>query len=220
MNRKWNPNWLVFFTLALFVTALTMFVATFREQFGLKKCAYGGSEYAVGQSIPDEPRCFCNEKGVVVCEEIEEAATLETTEYTNEDLEFSSSFLNFVDIDINFEGMSFNEVSTVDKGLKVVVERLSMCTEDEELPPQIGYYTFDGSELYITTSTNLLAEHYSKECMVSNTFLIHGLSEVTKISYMSEDNRVIEADICVFNGRVFNKGDAFVNDSGTVTVCK
>lgn len=220
MKRKWNPNWLVFFTLALFVTALTMFVATFREQFGLKKCVYGGSEYTVGESIPDEPRCYCNEMGVVVCEEITAESSLENSEYINEDLEFASSFLNFIDIDINFESMRFGEVSTIDKGLKVVVERLSMCNEDEQLPPQIGYYLFDGSHLYLTTSTNLIAGDYSKECMVSNTFMIHGLSEVSKISYTSEDNRVIEADICVFNGRVYNKGDAFVSENGEVVVCE
>jgi hypothetical protein len=219
MKLKWNPNWLVFFTIALFVTALTMFVATFRDQFGIKTCVYGDSEYTAGQSIPDEPRCFCNEKGSVVCEEVEDDLSLETVEYVNDDLEFSSTFLNFVDIAINFESIRFGEVTTVEKGLKIVVERLSMCNADEQLPPQIGYYMFDGEQLHLTTSTNLLAGNYGKECMVSNTFMVHGLSEVSKILYHSEDNRVIEADICVFNGRVYNSGDAFVGDNGEVVVC-
>jgi hypothetical protein len=220
MNRKWHPNWLVFFTIALFVSALATFITTFRDQFGLKKCVYGGVEYDAGQSIPDEPRCFCNEKGEVVCEVIEIESTLETTEYVSEDLEFSSNFLNFVDIDIPFESMRFGEVSTVEKGIRVVIERLSMCNADEELPPQIGYYMFDGEQLNLTTTTNLLSTQYNQECMVSNTFLIHGLSEVSKVLYTSEDNRVIEADICVFNGRIFNKGDAFVGDNGEVVVCE
>lgn len=219
MKLKWNPNWLVFFTIALFVTALTMFVATFRDQFGLKTCVYGGSEYSAGQTIPDEPRCFCNEKGSVICEEVQTDRSLEATQFVNEDLEFSSIFLNFVDIAINFESIRFGEVTTVEKGLKVVVERLSMCNDDEQLPPQIGYYMFDGDQLHLTTSTNLLAGNYGKECMVSNTFMVHGLSEVSKILYHSEDNRVIEADICVFNGRVYNSGDAFVGESGEVVVC-
>jgi hypothetical protein len=76
-----------------------------------------------------------------------------------------------------------------------------------------------GDELYLTTTTNLLDESFDKDCMVSNTYMIHGLSEVSKILYQSEDNRVIEADICVYEGRVFNKGDAFVGENGEVVVC-
>jgi len=219
MSKKWNPNWLIFFTATLFITVLITFVVTVRNQFGLKKCVYGGKEYVSGEAIPDEPRCFCNSKGEVICEEIETENTLESAKYINDDLEFSSSFLNFIDIDNNFESMRFGEVSTVDKGLKVVVERLSMCSGDESLPPQIGYYMLNGDELFLTTSTNLLNENFSRECMVSNTYMIHGLSEVSKILYQSEDNRVIEADICVYEGRVFNKGDAFVGENGDVVVC-
>jgi hypothetical protein len=193
---------LVFFTIALFVSALGTFITTFRDQFGLKKCVYGGIEYEAGQSIPDEPRCFCNEKGDVVCEEIEIESSLDTSDFINEDLDFSTSFLNFVD-----------------KGLKIVVERLTLCSEEEELPPQIGYYSISGNQLQLKTTTNLLPRRFNSDCMVSNTFLIHGLSEVSKVSYVSEDNRIIEADICVFNGRVYNKGDAFVGDNGEVVVC-
>jgi hypothetical protein len=220
MSRKWNTNWLLFFTIALFISALAVFVTTFKDQFGLKKCVYGGMEYTIGQAIPDQPKCFCNEKGEVICEEMVAETNLESTEFVNDDLEFSYGFLNFVDLKIPFESMRFDEVSTVDKGLKVVVERLSMCNVREELPPQIGYYMFDGTELHLTTTTNLLAGNYNKECIVSNIFLIHGLSEVSKVSYISEDNRVIEAKICVFEGRVFNEGDAYVvDDSGEVVIC-
>jgi hypothetical protein len=220
MNRKWHPNWLMFFTIALFVTALTMFIATFRDQFGLKKCVYGDGEYTAGQTIPDEPRCFCDEKGEVVCEEIETESSLETTEYINEDLDFSSTFLSYVDVETNFENMRFGEVSTVDRGLRIVVERLSKCNDQEELPPQIGYYMFDGTDLDLTTSTNLLDEEFNRDCMVSNTFLVHGLSEVESISYQGEGGRVLEADICVYEGRVLNIGDAFVAENGEVIICE
>ena len=220
MNRKWNPNWLIFFTVALFITVLVMFVATYREQLGLKKCVYGDSEYTVGEAIPGETQCFCNEKGQVVCDELEEENTLNITEFTNDDLEFSSSFLNFVDLDMVFEDMQFGEVSTVDRGLKVAVERLSMCNDNEELAPQIGYYMFDGNSLYLTTTTNLLVESFNKECMVSNTYLIYGLSEASKIYYQSEDGKVLEAKICVYGNKVFNEGDAFVGDNGQVVICE
>ena len=70
--------------------------------------------------------------------------------------------------------MRFGEVSTVDRGLKIVVERLSMCNLNEDFAPQIGYYMFDGNSLYLTTTTNLLDKSFGKECMVSNTYLIHG----------------------------------------------
>jgi hypothetical protein len=180
---------------------------------------YGDTEYTAGQSIPGEPQCFCNENGEVVCEENTEDSSLETTEYVNEDLEFSSSFLNFVDTQTTFESVRFDQVSTVKKGLEIVVERLSMCDESEELPPQIGYYMFDNDILYLTTSTNLLAGDFNRECMVSNTFMIHGLSEVSKIVFQSEDETVLEADICVYGGKVFNKGDAVVGEDGEVVVC-
>ena len=46
------------------------------------------------------------------------------------------------------------------------------------------------------------------------------LSEASKISYQSEDGRVVEADICVYDNKVFNEGDAFVGDNGEVVICK
>jgi len=220
MSQKRSPNWLIFFTIALFIAVLAIFIVTFRDQFRLKNCVYGGEKYTVGQSIPGEQNCFCSENGEVVCKGSESEASLETGEYINDDLEFSSSFLNFLDIGTNFESVRFDEVSTVEKGLEIVVERLSKCKEDEDLPPQIGYYMFDEDDLYLTTSTNLLDEDYSEDCMVSNTFLIYGLSEVSNIYYQSEDDLLIEADICIYGGRVFNKGDAFVGDDGEVIVCE
>ena len=220
MNRRWNPNWLIFFTIALFVTVLVMFVATYKEQLGLKKCVYGDSEYTVGEAIPSNSQCFCNEKGQVVCSELEQESSLDITQFTNDDLEFSSSFLNFVDLDTTFEDIRFGEVTTVDKGLKIVLERSSMCNLYEKLAPQTGYYMFDGSRLYLTTTTNLLDQSFSKECMVSNTYLIYGLSEASKIYYQSEDGRVLEANICVYGNKVFNEGDAFVGEGGEVVICE
>ena len=219
MSRKLDPNWLIFFTVALFVTVLVMFIATYKEQWGLKKCAYGDSEYTVGQSIPGESQCFCNEKGQVVCNEVTSENILDIVEFTNEDLEFYSNFLNFIDIDTTFEDMRFGEISTVDRGLKVVVERLSMCNISGEFAPQIGYYMFDGNNLYLTTRTNLLDQNFNKGCMVSNTYLVYGMSEASNIYYQSEDERVLEADICVYGNKVFNKGDAFVGDNGQVVMC-
>ncbi|MDD3474572.1 MAG: hypothetical protein PHP08_01545 [Candidatus Dojkabacteria bacterium] len=220
MNRKWNPNWLIFFTIALFVTVLIMFIATYKEQLGLKKCVYGDSQYTAGEIIPGSSQCYCNEKGQVVCDESGSDESLDITQFSNEDLEFSTTFLNFIDTDTTFEEVRFGDVSTVDKGLKVVLERLTVCNTSEEYAPQTGYYMFDGNSLYLTTTTNLLDPRYSENCMVSNTYLIHGLSEASSIYYQSEDGEVLEADICVYGNKVFNEGDAFVGDNGEVVICE
>ncbi|HCC67954.1 TPA: hypothetical protein DEP90_01945 [Patescibacteria group bacterium] len=221
MNRKWNPNWLVLFTICLLVTALTMFLITIKDQLGLKKCVYGDGEYSVGQTIPDEPRCYCNEKGVVVCDTDDESEnTLESSEYINDDLSFSSKFLNFLEVKSTFENVRFSEVSSTQDGFKIIIERLSMCSKDEELPPQIGYYMFLSSDLYLTTTTNLLSGNYGKECMVSNTFLINTDMSVSKIYYQSEDKEVYNADICIFDGKIYNTGDAFVGENGEVVMCE
>lgn len=220
MSKKWDPNWLIFFTIALFITALIMSAVTLRDQLGLKKCVYGDEEYTAGDLIPGESSCFCNQKGEVVCENAPTEGSLDITKFGNEDLEFHTSFLNLIDIDTVFEDMRFGEISTVGRGIEIVLERLSMCNSDEEFAPQIGYYMFDGSSLYLTTTTNLLDESFNRGCMVSNTYLIEGLSEASKIYYQSEDGRVVEADICVYNNKVYNHGDAFVGDSGEVVICE
>lgn len=215
MNRKWSPNWLVLFTMCLLITALTMFAVTVKDQLGFKKCVYSDGEYGVGQSISGEPNCYCNEKGVVVCDTGDgDENTLESSEYTNEGLSFSSKFLNYLDVQTAFVSVRFSEVSSTTDGLRIVVERLSMCNEDEGLPPQMGYYMFSNSELYLTTSTNLLAGSYGKECMVSNIYLIDTDVDISKIYYKAEDMEVYRADICIFDGKVYNTGDAFVGENG------
>ncbi|MCD4756147.1 hypothetical protein K8R20_00830 [bacterium] len=207
--------------MCLLITALTMFAVTVKDQLGLKKCVYGDGEYGVGQTISGEPNCYCNEKGVVVCEpEAGEDNTLEVSEYINDGLKFSSKFLNFLDVQSPFVSVRFSEVTSTQEGLRVVVERLSMCNKDGELPPQIGYYMFSDSEIYLTTSTNLLAGSYGKECMVSNVFLIDTDVHISKIYYKAEDMEVYMADICIFEGKVYNIGDAFVGENGEVVVCE
>jgi len=198
-----------------------MFAVTFKDQFGFKKCVYGDSEYGIGETIPEKPECYCNEKGVVICDTPTEAKnTLESAKYINEGLNFSSSFLNFIDSSTSSLNVRFGEVSSINNGLEIVVERFSMCNATEELPPQIGYYMFSGSDLYLTTSTNLLAGNYGKECMVSNRFIIDNNQSVSKIFYQSEGMEVFSADICVFDGKVDKAGDAFVGESGEVVVCE
>ncbi len=221
MNRRWSPNWLVVFTICLLITATTMFVVTIKDQVGLKKCVYGGGEYGVGQSIPEEPKCYCNNKGVVVCDTpVSSDSEIDNNEYINDNLSFSSSFLNLLDVRSNFQSVRFAGITSTEDGIRVVVERQSMCNDDGELPPQIGYYMFKGTDLYLTSSTNLLAGSFGKECMVSNIFIINTDSPVSKIYYQAEDKEVFSADICVFNGNVYNVGDAFVGDSGEVVVCE
>lgn len=220
MNRKWSPNWLILFTVCLLITATTMFVVTLRDQAGLKKCVYGNDEYTVGQSIPGEPMCYCNEKGVVVCDTSDSGNTLENSEYINDNLSFTSKFLNLLDVRSNFQNVRFVDITSSGSSLKVVIERKSMCSNEGELPPQIGYYLFLNGDLYLTTSTNLLAGSFGKECMVSNTFIISTDSTINKIYYQGEDTQVYSADICVFDNKVYNLGDAFVGENGEVVVCE
>jgi hypothetical protein len=198
-----------------------MFVVTFRDQFGLKKCVYGNSEYGVGQTIPGEPKCYCNSKGVVVCDtqEIDETG-VEISDYSSDDINFSSKFLNLLDVKSNFQKVRFSDVTSTQDGLKITVERLSMCSDSGELPPQIGYFLFSDSDLYLTTSTNLLAGSFGSECMVSNTFVINTTQSISKIYYQAEDKELFSANICVFNSKIYNIGDAFVGEDGEVVVCE
>lgn len=220
MNRKWSPNWLILFTVCLFLTALTMFYISYREQFGLKKCIYGGEEYFTGQHIDGQPHCYCNEKGQVTCEEYEIELDFSEISYENTNLEFSSKFLNFIDPLTIIESVKFSNVGTVDDQIRIVIERLSFCNQFGDLPPQIGFYSFENGELFLTTSTNLIAGDYNEPCIISNTYFIEKLDEIDGLFYQAEDGRMVSADICIFRNKVFNSGDAYVGDDGEVIICQ
>lgn len=220
MSKKWSPNWLILFTICLFFTALTMFFVSYREQFGLKKCVYGGEEYFAGQNIDGSPHCYCDEKGQVVCEEYEVELDFTEINYINTDLEFTSKFLNFIDPLTVIESVRFVDVGGSDTQLRIIVERFSFCNQFEDLPPQMGFYAFDNGELFLITKTNLIAGEYNEPCIVSNTFVIEGRQEIDGIFYQAEDGRMVSADICIFNNQVFNSGDAYVGDDGEVIICQ
>ena len=223
MSLKWSPNWLLLFTVILFLTASVMFVVSQRNQLGLKKCAYGDEYYSSGEVIPGTQRCFCDKYGKVVCEEEEVAISeFDASSYTSDGLLFSYKFLNSRENTQEGPEVRFSEISTKENGLKIVVERSGMCGSSGQLPPQMGYYMIQGDELYLTISSNLLAGDYGQECFVSATYNIDGLSELSesfKIYFQTESKEIFNADICIFNGKVFNTGDAFVGKDGEVVVC-
>ena len=204
MSLKWSPNWLLLFTVILFMTAFVMFVVSQRNQLGLKKCVYGGEYYSSGEAIPTNQNCVCDKNGKLVCEDFyPHVSGFDLSSYTSEGLLFSYRFQNLIENSKSGPEVRFSEITTKDNGLRIIVERSSLCGPLGQLPPQMGYYMVQENELYLTISTNLLAGGFNQECIVSATYSIDGLfspSESFKIFFStnSDNHRTTKLD-CLFD---------------------
>ncbi len=218
MKRKWYTNWLLVITLCLLFSSFGIFVFSFRKNITVTKCIYGDSQ---------EGNCICTKEGEIVCEEdIEKKDEQEVVgrEFVSDDLNFNYSFLNFFDAKtFTQDRVKFKEISHVQDGLRISVERVSECNEKKEMATQLGFYKLESERLTLTTRSNLTDSSFYISCIVDNTFLIRDFNiedlNIFDIYYQDEMDVIYRANNCVYEGYIRNSDDVY-KSANNCYLCK
>lgn len=216
--------WLMFLSAVLLLALLITLLVSI--DWSRKKCVINGVEYSSGQEITgylENAKCFCNSKGKIDCSlEDTSKSLLESSDFTTKNLEFNAQFLNSLsnaEINISNE-IIFRSVSQSDGGLKVVVERLDLCTGTNVIPDQVGFFNLSNNDLVLTAIETGDPSKFTEPCIIENTFVLTKLTgkldDSFKIYFRDENDDVYLSDMCVYEGRVHNEGDAYRSDDLTL----
>jgi hypothetical protein len=221
MSKHTQKNWLLIITGFLLISSGFILYFPIKEQLGLDTCTHNGVTYKVGDIISDSNEsCFCSKRGKVECLPVGSMSN-SLTDFDSTNLNFSYKFVNLLETDIDSKDIDITDISLLNSKLLIVLEKETLCTDDNVAPVSVGFYKYDQSVLTLTSMTNR-EEKYSKPCLVENTYEITSLeSEVQesfKLQYQTEELDVVELDICVSGGRVFAEGDIFKSDD-TTEIC-
>lgn len=193
-------------------------------------CIVNGVEYSRGQEVAgylENAACICNSSGEVECElESTTKSFLESSDFTTKNLIFNALFLNSLsnaEVNISDE-IIFRSVSQSDSGLKVVIERLDLCTGRDVIPDQVGFYSFSNDSLVLTAIETGDPSKFTEPCIVQNIFLLTDLTgelkDSFKVYYRNENDEVYLSDMCVYEGRAHNEGDSYrSDDAGDLCTC-
>lgn len=221
--EKFQKIWLMLLSTVLLLGALITLLVSI--DWSTNKCVVNEVEYTSGQEVEgylENAVCVCGNNGKVDCElESTSKSFLASSDFTTKNLSFSSKFLNSLsnaEVDISDE-IIFRSVSQDDNGLKIVVERLDLCTSDGDIPEQVGFFSLSNDDLVLTSIETGNPSEYTDPCMIENTFILEKLTKTLdddfKLYYRNEEDEVYLADICVFEGRVHNESDSYRSDDAS-----
>ncbi len=221
--EKFQKIWLMLLSTVLLLGALITLLVSIN--WNPKTCTVNSTKYNSGDEITgylENAVCICGKDGKVDCElKSTSKSFLDNSDFTTKDLAFSSKFLNSLsnaEIDIS-EEIVFRSVSQGNDGLKIVVERLDLCTSAGDIPSQAGFFSKNGNSLVLTTIESGDPTSYTEPCIVENTFLLENITEELdddfKLYYRNEEDEVFLADVCVFEGRIHNEGDSYRSDDAS-----
>ena len=215
-NGRLYINWLVVITLFLFITSLGAFLIYIQDNLVSNQCAYG-------QNIEDN--CICNSDGVKICDGNLPVKEYGVSEFTSKSLTYSFNFLNLLGSEnLPKQNVEFSDIMQSENMLKVVVDLNSMCSSNNEVAPQIGFYKLDSERLILTVITNLNDSSFNLQCRSENIFLIESFDlsskETFKIQFQDESGNIYQASTCIYQGYIRNSGDVYVSrDSKQLCHC-
>ncbi|HQG58088.1 MAG TPA: hypothetical protein PLX79_03890 [Candidatus Dojkabacteria bacterium] len=121
-------------------------------------------------------------------------------------------------------GYNVASISYKNNELKVVIEHIQKCTDANEPPSQVGFYSYDSNKNIITLNAMIDPEmqDYPKECLVTLDFTIANLSIVTEPSpqfafTLQNEVEGTILDICWYSNTTFMNGDIFHAEDGCNT---
>ncbi len=214
MKGRLYANWLVVITLFLFFSSLGVFLIYIQDNIVSKQCAFGDD---LGRN------CICNSQGEKICDD-QLVQTTSVSEFSSKGLIYTFDFLNLVDVNNpSGEKIQFVDISRVNDALKVTVEMDSMCSEDNIVAPQIGFYKLDSEKLLLTVVSNLTNTSFNLPCRSENIFLIEDFNsdvdENFKLQFQDEYESVYQANICIYQGYIRNDGDIYKSEDEK-DICK
>lgn len=218
--EKFQKIWLMLLSTVLLLGALITLLVSI--DWNPETCTVNSTEYNSGDEIAgylENAVCICGRDGKIDCElKSASKSFLDNSDFTTKGLKFGSKFLNSLsNAETNIsEEIVFRSVSQGDDGLKIVVERLDLCTSAGNIPSQAGFFSKNGNNLVLTVIESGGPTSYIEPCIIENTFLLEDitgeLNDAFKLYYRNEEDEVFLADVCVFEGRIHNEGDSYRSD--------
>ena len=158
--------------------------------------------------------CICGEKGDVVCELRDVTKSfLNSSDFTTKNLNFEAEVSNSLsNSEVNIaDEIVFRSVSQSDEGLKIIIEKLDLCTANSDIADQVGFYSLASDTLVLTAIETGDPATYTEPCIVKNVFLLTkitgNIEDDFKVYYRDEEDSVFLADMCVYQGKLHNDGD-------------
>lgn len=178
--------------------------------------------YSSGDLISEseDRECFCL-GGKVVCSEkegVQENGDLEISDFIRSNLEFEYKYFSAGVSSELFQkpqATSFTSIVTAKSAIEVQVQQAQLCSESGKPPVQIGLYNYRDNTLTVLNAVNTIESIYKVPCTVTLVYKISKFEisnvEDFKLVYRSESGESISADVCLYNGNVYNDGDNYVS---------
>lgn len=219
--------WLLFLSSIFLLGALLTLIVSI--DWNSNRCSVNGEDYEVGDTVGgylENATCTCGEGGKVVCElKNVTKSFLDSSDFTTKNLDFDAEFSNSLSgSEVNIaDEIVFRSVSQSKEGLKIIIEKLDLCSSDGDIQDQVGFYSLGDDVLVLTTIGTGDPEKYSSPCIVKNIFLLKkitgNVNDDLKVYYRDEDDSVYLADMCVYEGKLHNDGDTYMS-SDECTICQ
>ncbi len=218
-NEVVQKIWLVCVTLIFVLVGLVIVWYSGTSLFLGSNCWYEGKVVSAGTIFSKgDSECGCNE-GKILCEKIdslERDEELEVEDFTRDNLQFNTRYItSSVSSQLEVAPLKtmFTSIRNLENGIEVVLHQAQLCSNDSTPPVQIGMYHASEASLILMIIANTAPSLYTRPCTVEATFTItdFGYNPAANyaLSYRNEPGTIMKANICSYNGRLFNHGDRY-----------
>jgi hypothetical protein len=220
MGKIVQRNWLLIITGLLVMSSFAVLFITLDERSNANRCTYGGIVYKKGDLVKNyraNDNCYCNGSDKIQCENGDDFSISYST-FSTEKLSFSYMYQNYLEVnEPDYTRVLSEDVNHNDDSLEIVLERETLCGENNLAPSQVGFYEFRDNSLILTTMTNRDTNLYSMPCMISNSFVIEGnnfqLQEGFSVMYQNEKGQLFDLNACYYGNKLYASGDSFKHTS-------